>query len=228
MKFTYLLVDFFTVLVPLIFSFHPKIKFYKTWKAFFPAVAIVGAIFLVWDAIFTRLGVWSFNPRYVTGIYFFGLPLEEILFFLCVPFSCVFTFYCLDKFYRLDWNPRTEIIFCLIVSFALLIAGILNLDKLYTSVTFISTAIVFLILKFILKITWLGKAITVYGILLIPFLIVNGVLTGTGLEEAVVQYNDEENLRIRILTIPVEDIFYGFELILLNIFFFEQMRRNNS
>ena len=57
--------------------------------------------------------------------------------------------------------------------------------------------------------------------LLIPFFIVNGILTGTGIDEPVVWYNNAENLSIRILTIPIEDIFYGFELIILTIYFQE-------
>lgn len=222
----YFFVDFFTVIVPLIFSFHPKIKFYKTWKQFFIAAICVGIIFIIWDAIFTHLGVWNFNPKYISGIYFFGLPIEEILFFICIPFSCVFTYYCLDKFYKLAWNPKSETIFCILFSSILLVSGIMNIDKLYTSVTFISTALVCLFLKFVLKIDWFGKAVSVYAILLIPFLIVNGILTGTGIEEPVVRYNNLENLNIRIFTIPVEDVFYGFEMILLNLFIYFKLTKN--
>ena len=221
MSYLYLLVNFFTVFIPLLFSFHPKIKFNLSWKSFFPASIIVAIIFIIWDSIFTHLGVWYFNPDYILGIYFFKLPLEEILFFICIPFSCVFTYFCLDKFYNLKWNPKTEVIFCILFSMILLIAGIIHLDKLYTSVTLISTALVCLILKFVLKIDWFGKAVTVYAILLIPFLIVNGILTGTGIEGAVVNYNPTENIGIRILTIPIEDAFYGFEMILLNIYLFK-------
>lgn len=228
MKTLYLLVDFFTIIVPLIFSFHPKIKFYKTWKEFFTGAVIVAAIFIIWDSLFTRLGIWNFNPRYVTGIYFFSLPIEEILFFICIPYSCVFTYYCLNKFYNLTWNPAFENIFCVVLSIFLLVIGFLYLNRLYTSVTFISTAIVCLALKFIFKINWFGKAVSVYAILLIPFLIVNGILTGTALEEPVVRYNDLENLNIRLFTIPVEDVFYGFELILLNLFIYLHLLRKKG
>jgi lycopene cyclase domain-containing protein len=69
----------------------------------------------------------------------------------------------------------------------------------------------------------MDRVFTVYLLLLIPFFIVNGILTGTGLEEPVVWYNDEENLGIRLLTIPVEDVVYGFELFLLTVFFFEKI-----
>lgn len=223
MKSLYLLVNFFSIIIPLLFSFHPKIKFYKTWKAFFMGTIIVAIFFIIWDSIFTHLGVWDFNPDYITGFYLLKLPIEEILFFICIPFSCVFTYYCLDKFYNLAWKPKVENIFCLVLSISLLATGLIFNKKLYTSYTFISTAFVCLILKFGLNINWFGKAVTVYGLLLIPFFIVNGILTGTGLEEPVVRYNEMENLGFRILTIPIEDVFYGFELILLNLLIYLQL-----
>jgi lycopene cyclase domain-containing protein len=82
-----------------------------------------------------------------------------------------------------------------------------------------STAFVCLALRFIAKVDWFGKATFVYTILLIPFVIVNGILTGSWIEAPIVSYNPAENMGIRLLTIPVEDIFYGFEMILLNIYF---------
>lgn len=217
MKFLYLLVDFFTVIIPFLFSFHPKIKFYKTWKQFFIATSIVAVIFIIWDAVFTRLGVWSFNPRYVIGVYFLSLPIEEILFFICIPFSCVFTFYCLDKFYDLGWKDKTEKNFVIVLFIVLMLASLFYGEKYYTSITFITTAFVCAFLKFIFRVTWFGKAITVYAILLIPFIIVNGILTGSGLPHPVVSYNSNEIMNIRLFTIPFEDVFYGLELFLLNL-----------
>lgn len=220
MKFLYLLVNFFTVIIPLLFSFHPKINFYRSWKAFFAAASLVAVVFIIWDATFARLGVWRFNPRYITGLYILNLPVEEILFFICIPFSCIFTYYSLNKFYNLSWKQKTENIFCIILSLCLFIAGLIFHDKLYTSATFISSAILLITLKFIFKIDWFGKIISVYAILLAPFFVVNGILTGTGLEEPVVIYNNSENMGIRLHTIPIEDIVYGFELIILNVFFY--------
>lgn len=215
MKYTYLLVNFFTIIIPLLFSFHPKIKFYRTWKEFFLAVLPVALVFIIWDVIFTYNGIWNFNPQYTSGVTIFNLPLEEHLFFICIPFSCIFTYYCLNKFYDLSWRPKTESIFCIAFSLILITTGLIFNNRLYTAVTLVSTGLVCLFLKYVINVSWFGKAITVYAILLIPFFIVNGILTGTGLQEPVVRYNNAENLGIRILTIPVEDIFYGLELILL-------------
>lgn len=224
MKSLYLLIDFFTVIVPFLFSFHPKLNFYTLFKSFFPANGLVAIIFISWDVTFTKMGIWGFNPDYVTGIYFFNLPIEEVLFFICIPYACVFTYHCLMLFFKPDWPVKIENTFILLLSIFLLITGIRFYNHLYTSTTFISLATLLLLLKFGVKVNWLGKLLSIYPILLVPFFIVNGILTGTGLENPVVWYNNDENLNFRLLTIPVEDIFYGFELIVLNIFFFEYLK----
>jgi lycopene cyclase domain-containing protein len=225
MRSTYLLIDICTILVPFLFSFHPRIQFHKQWRSFFPGMIITAAVFITWDAYFTSIGVWNFNPKYTLGINLFNLPIEELLFFICVPYSCVFTYYCLDKFYRLDWSAIAQSATCIAISLVLVAIAIIHIDKMYTSVTFLTTAILCLLMKFVAKINWFGKAIGVYLVLLIPFMIVNGLLTGTGLDEAVVRYNDNENMKWRILTIPVEDTIYGFELYLLNLFFYHSIKQ---
>jgi len=224
MKSLYLLVDLFTLIIPLLFSFHPKIEFYKSWRYFFPANIIVAVMFISWDIFFTSKRIWSFNSDYITGVYFFNQPMEEILFFICIPFSCVFTYYCLDKFYDLNWKPKAETTFCIIFSSALLLIGFNFWNKHYTSFTLISLGLISLALKFIAKVNWFGKVINVYAILTIPFLTVNGILTGTGIKDAVVQYDNSEIIGLRLLTIPLEDFFYGLELFLLNVFFYKSLQ----
>ena len=68
-----------------------------------------------------------------------------------------------------------------------------------------------------LKSGWLSKFYITYLLLLLPFLIVNGLLTGTGLAGPVVWYSPAHIIGPRILTIPIEDVFYGMDLILLNV-----------
>ena len=55
---------------------------------------------------------------------------------------------------------------------------------------------------------------------MLGFIPVNGVLTGYGLENPIVNYNPKDIIGIRLLTIPIEDIGFGFGLFLLNIYLF--------
>jgi len=217
MKFTYLLIDFFSVLVPFLFSFHPSLKFYKKWPALFPAMLLTGVVFIAWDMYFTHLKIWGFNPVYLTGIYIGNLPVEEVLFFLCIPYSCVFTYACLNVMIKKSISARYQIIISLILIAISVFMAISYHSLDYTGSTFATLSILLFIAQFVLKANWLSRFYITYLLLLIPFLIVNGLLTGTGLKSPVVWYNPEHILRLRILTIPVEDIFYGMDLILLNI-----------
>jgi lycopene cyclase domain-containing protein len=217
MKLTYLIIDIASFIVPFLFSFHPKINFHKEYKYFWPANLIVATAFILWDLLFTNWNVWAFNPKYVTGLYFFNLPLEEVLFFIFIPYSCVFTYHCFKTLFKGKAKLAGEKYISLVLIVALAITGIINADKLYTSVTFISLSVLIFILQFVFKVKWLGNFYFAYLILLIPFLIVNGILTGSFLEEPVVRYNNNENLGIRLFTIPVEDVFYGMLLVLGNV-----------
>ncbi|WP_316788601.1 lycopene cyclase domain-containing protein [Pedobacter frigoris] len=221
MKYTYLLIDFFTIIVPFIFSFHPKLNFYKTWKAFFPAVILTGLIFILWDVYFTSIGVWGFSQQYLIGTKLWNLPIEEILFFFCIPYACVFTYHCLDIFIQKTLNQKQEhaLTLSFIICFALV--GFFAHDKIYTMVTFFGLSFILLLAKYLLRISWLAKFYVIYGVLLLPFVIVNGLLTGTGLENPVVWYNEAEILGFRILTIPVEDVFYGMGLIFINLLLYK-------
>lgn len=221
-KYTYLLVDASAVIVPFLFSFHPRLRFDKNFAAFFKANVIVTLCFLVWDAVFTSIGVWWFNDRYLLGIRFQGLPIEEMLFFVCIPFACVFTWHCFNLFVKVKWSPGFDKSFVLGLSAVILVIGGMNYFRLYTGVTFIVVGVLLVLAKFFFKVKWLPAFFVCYAVLMVPFFLVNGVLTGTGLEEAVVNYNDAENLGIRLGTIPVEDVVYGVGMIGGNIFFYER------
>jgi lycopene cyclase domain-containing protein len=216
----YLLINLGTISIPLLFSFHPKLLFYKNWKVFFLGNSIVAFLFCVWDMYFTKLGVWGFNSQYITGIHIGNLPVEEVLFFLCIPFACVYTYHCLTLFFTFTWKKSTENWVTSTLASVLFFFGVYFHSNYYTSYTFISLSILLLILHYLLHVNWLSKALSVYAVLLIPFCIVNGILTGFGLEDPVVWYNSNEIIGIRLITIPIEDVFYGLELFLLNIYFY--------
>lgn len=224
-KYLYLTLDLLTILFPFLFSFYSKANFSKKWKYLWPAILIPGIVFIVWDELFTKLGVWGFNETYLSGLYVGSLPIEEILFFVCIPYACVFTYEALNHLISKDYFRPYQKIISIALIVGCLFLGVINSDNWYTGTTFISLSIYLSFLHFITKETFLGRFYFAYLFILIPFFIVNGILTGSGIEAPVVWYNDQENLGIRIATIPVEDVFYGMLLILMNISVFEWLQR---
>jgi lycopene cyclase domain-containing protein len=221
MKLTYLFIDFMSVAIPFSFSFHREIKFNKEFNAFFAANFISALSFIIWDVIFTAKGVWGFNGKFIIGINVYNLPLEEILFFICIPFACVFTYRYVNSIFGKSWNENIEKRITILFITIFFIAGVWFWKRTYTATTFISFSLLLFLIRFIFRQAWIGNLYRAWLLLLLPFFIVNGILTGTGLSSPVVWYNEEEIIGIRILTIPVEDIIYGFELVMLTVFFYE-------
>lgn len=176
--------------------------------------------------LYTRMGIWGFNSRYLTGIYIVNLPLEEILFFLTIPFACVFTYDTLNYLIKKDFFGKVSGMISFSLVIILVIVAVFNINKLYTSVTFLLTAAFILYHEMILKSSWIGRFYFSYMILLIPFFIINGLLTGYFIEEEVVWYDNSQNLSIRIFTIPVEDFVYGLLLIMMNVTIFEYFKKS--
>jgi lycopene cyclase domain-containing protein len=223
-KYLYLSINILSILIPLLTSFYSKAPFYKKWKYFWPATLITATFFLIWDELFTRMGVWGFNEQYLLGIYVLNMPLEEIMFFICIPYASVFTYFALNHLIEKDYLfPHQEIISSVLI-IGLLIAGMYFMDRWYTSVTFLALAFFLTYQMLKLRPRYMGRFYFAFVIILIPFFITNGLLTGSWIHEEVVWYNDQENLGIRLGTIPMEDIFYGMFMILMNITIYEWLQ----
>ena len=203
-------------------------KYIKRWKSVFPAIIITAIFFIIWDIIFAKMGVWSFNPRYHSGIEFFGLPLEEWLFFICIPYASIFIHFAFHYFYpKVSLSDRTVKIIYFILVTILIPVVIFNLDKMYTSVNYI--LLVLLLTYTVFRIpNILNTFFITFLIILIPFLLVNGILTGSFIDEPVVIYNNSENLGIRLGTIPIEDIGYAFTMILMSLIFIQKIENKKN
>lgn len=222
---TYLWVNLGAALVPLLFSFHPRLRFDRTWGAFWPANLLAGVVFIAWDVLYTAWGVWGFNPLHLSGLHLFGLPLEEWLFFVCIPYACLYTYHCLKILVPRDLlAPAVPAITWTLVA-TLSLTALLYPGRIYTSVTFALTAAFLLLHLKVWRSPYLGRFYLGYLAIIPPFLLVNGILTGSFIAEEVVWYDDSQNLGIRCFTIPVEDFFYGMLLLLLNTTLYERFLR---
>lgn len=225
--YTYSLVLLFAVVVCFIASFDKRLQFNHYFGSFFKAAFIVAIPYIAWDIWFTAHGVWWFNTNYTLGITIARLPLEEILFFIFIPFSCIFTYYAIDKYFKWETLSAFNTILVFVSVIILSVVALLNTDKIYTLVTAIVTIATLVYLLFIAKAEWLTKASVIFAILLLGFFPVNGVLTGSFIESPIVNYNPKDFLGVRIFTIPIEDAVYGYSQFLLILYFFKIFSKLN-
>lgn len=222
--YTYLILNIASVLFPLVLSFDKKVAFYKLWKYLFPAMFISGLFFILWDMLFTSRGVWGFNPEYITGIYILNLPLEEVLFFVCVPYSCVFIYEVFNAYVKRDILGTCATRISILISILSFTACVFFYDKMYTLVNAGICLALVLFATFIFKFRNLGRFYLAYFVSLVPFLICNGILTAL----PIVTYNNEENMAIRLFTIPVEDVFYCLSLLLSAVLLMEYFKNRKA
>lgn len=206
----YLTIIILSLLGPLVLSFDKKVHFYTHWKTIFPAILIVGAIFIAWDIYFTENGIWGFNPDYLSGIYFYNLPLEECLFFFVVPYACVFIYEVVKAYFPAFQPLQFSYVFAFIFSISAIILSIVFRENWYTFSALLGAGVLNLIIYFGWTPKWYPHFVVAFIITTIPFLIVNGVLTGAATPEPIVWYSEDHIMGPRIVTIPVEDIFYNF------------------
>jgi lycopene cyclase domain-containing protein len=217
----YLIVLVVTIAVPLALSFDNKVQYYKNLKYVLPAIVLTGAIFIMWDISFTRLRIWGFNPEYLIGKDLAGLPIEEWLFFIVIPYSCVFI-YEVIKFYfkKLEYaNPFLAFSLFLIVGFAL--GAYFFRYQSYTFLTFLFSAVYLTYTVFRNQFKQhITKFYFAYFVSLLPFILVNGILTSL----PIVEYNSMYILNIRIFSIPVEDFSYFFLLFFMVTTIYEYLK----
>jgi lycopene cyclase domain-containing protein len=220
----YLLIDILVLSVPFLFSFRPKTKFYRRIPYILASFFSVGIVFLAWDIWAANRGDWGFSHRFTTGIRFLGLPLEEILFFLMIPYSCLFIYENLVCYFT---DRRVHIPRALnwVVTGTCTVTAILFWDQNYTRTVLIFCGLFFLVTIFFdhdmleSSLFWAYMAITYF-----PFFLVNYLLTSA----PVVWYDPQAIWGIRITTIPLEDFFYSFTMLAFYTLVYRIFRKRTS
>jgi len=214
-----------SISIPFLLSFDRKVAFYRHWPVLLPSILITGVFFAALDIYFAAKGIWGFNPRYHTGIILAHLPLEEWLFFILIPYASIFIHFVLKAYFPSTvLNDRTTrtITFTLIL---ILTAAIITGPGRIYSVTYFSLMAIVLLISLFRKVRLLNSFYISFPVILIPFIIVNGILTGSLIEGEIVWYNPAEITGIRLITIPVEDFAYGFSLIFINLLLIDYFQR---
>jgi len=177
--------------------------------------------FIVWDA-WAAGRHWTFNPSTVIGLDFFGLPIEEILFFFSVPFACLFLWESVFKKRPERSAPALAWLYRLPWGMAPLGAGLFLAGRQYTGLTLLALSAVCIWdrrsgTELLLQPRFLGFL----GAVLALTAVFNGYLTA----RPVVLYGAAYQLDFRLGTIPIEDFGYGLALVYGVTVGFEGARR---
>jgi lycopene cyclase domain-containing protein len=209
MSLTYLGLNLCIIAVPLWYTFDERTAYYRRLPALGLSIAVVSTCYLVWDILVTAGGEWSFNSRYLTGVQILNIPLEEVLFFITVPYSCLLL-YEVVLYATKSGSFKLPVIVVIVSIIALLAASLAVYPQGYTAKALASCGF-FLIVALLFdraliksKQYWIWLAICY-----VPFLIINTVLTAL----PVVKYNSKAIWGLRIGTIPLEDFFYNYAML---------------
>lgn len=197
--------------------------FYKktVWPKFKPlllSILIPAFVFIIWD-FFAVNNFWYFNPLFITGIKIFDLPFEEILFFFTVPFASLLIWINIwNKFKNKNiifkFPHKAISLILILLGFVMVVLGLY-----YSAVTLFVLAVA-IALDCYLKANLLNNYLFYIFLIIVVALtlIFNGYLTA----RPIVTYNEMLKTNINVYTIPLEDIFYGGTLILLNAIFYKK------
>jgi lycopene cyclase domain-containing protein len=222
MSLTYLWINLAIIFGPLCLTPNPRVAFYRNFRALAIAILIVSSVYVGWDIVVTAWGEWSFNQRYVSGVKIVNLPLEEILFFITVPYSCLFIYEAiLTTSKKAVFKMPLEAVVTAIVMLAT--GSMFYSSQGYTSKALGSCAIFLLVALRVDRPLLESRQYWLWmGICLVPFLIVNTVLTAL----PVVQYNPSAIWGSRFITIPLEDFFYNYSMLSFYLLVYRLAKRH--
>jgi lycopene cyclase domain-containing protein len=217
MIFEYLIFNIVIILGPILVYLFGTNKMVKpNSRSMIYAILIGAAFFVIWDELVIDY-FWSFNREYIIGFLIGKIPIEEMLFFISVPFACLLLWvnyknYISNKIIK-NFVPSL-IALSFFLSCTFLIYG-----KVYSgTVFFVFFGVV--IIDILLKTNLFTKKsfiIFIFGITNLLTFIFNLYLTA----RPVVLYNELIKTNINLITIPMEDFIYGMALIALVIIIYE-------
>jgi lycopene cyclase domain-containing protein len=220
MRIEYLLLNILILSGPVFLSFDRKVRYVRYWPMAFGSILTVAVPFWIWDMLVSGKH-WRFNEAYTLPVRIMGLPLGEILFFISVPFACLFIWQILVTRYpaRSLYAIRRLWLVCVLFGIAavLLLAGGKTYSGLVCTALAATAGLDLALGTAILNQKRTARYMAIVTGLILVF---NGYLTA----RPVVLYEDSVISGVRIGTIPIEDFGYGYALILLCTIIYEKWK----
>ena len=221
MKYEYLLFNLVVIIGPVASQLSRQIRQVSRWRLKLLVSGIAMIPYVIWDALVAG-SHWWFNEAYTLNFRLLGLPIEEWLFFITVPFGCLLVWETLPQ--TDSWLARSRSLrYVRTVLYAALPIGVwvFSAGKQYTGLVLFCFGLVGL-LDTLLGVDLLLRPKTYLYLAIVCGLILvfNGYLTG----RPVVLYGEAYQIGFRVLTIPLEDFGYGLTLMLFNTMLYEKFR----
>lgn len=222
--FHYLLLDILYLAIPLSLSFSGKAPFFRKWKYLGISTLVTGIIFFSWDVVFTSMGIWEFNPDRLAGPFILNVPLEQALFYICMPYAAVFVYHTLTHAIERDYIYFHHELISSGLSVIFMVLGIFHMDKAFTGTVFVISGIFLAFQMIVLKPRYMSRfyfATPLILLLLIPHAL---LITGQFSIQLVVWHDIRETMGIRLGTAPVEVLLFGWLIVLVNVTGYEWLR----
>lgn len=220
------------IIIPL--SFNKKVKFHSHFEDTIITILFGSFFMILLERFFMYRGICGFMPAYQIKTSFFSLPIEEVLFFITIPYSCIFIYeYVRTKFKKDFLLPHIKKINVGVI-FILTIVLLFSFYKEYPFT--ISTLLdIFIYLYFINKFNnnYMGYFYLSYLISLIPYLI-SSILINNGLwfisKSPIIWYNKDKIFDLKIFNIPLENTIYFmfFLLTYISIYEFSKSKKKSK
>jgi lycopene cyclase domain-containing protein len=185
---------------------------------------IVLVIFSEIAVFLTGTKVWEFNPAYIIGINYRGLPLEEYLFIFTFSSAGLGIYNYLNaKFPKNDLQK-----YSLAISHALMGVCVAMLffayTKWYPAIIFSFLMLLLIGVEYINTLRFMYKFYRAFIIALIPFYICYAIICNL----PITTYQTSENLGFNLVKIPLENHFFMMGMLLLGVYLLEFFKRRKS
>ena len=220
-KYAYLLFNALVCIPVLGLSAKYDVKPYRKYYRLLVIFLIISVPFILWDVWAARQGHWLFNDNYTLPYRFLGLPIEEILFFITVPYAMIYVWDVFKKHYKDSNSIFTHygLLYVAILAVCALLA-IIYWEQGYTRSVALAGAFTSVILL-CTSLAYTKIFILFQGAHLVLFFVSNTVLTAM----PIISYGPHSIIGTRIGSIPIEDFIFSFSLVSLSIIVYTKNRK---
>lgn len=217
MTYTFLLLNLFVVLIPFVLALDKKAIGIASLKSIILPSLIVAFVFSEIPVFLTGLRVWSFNPAYLIGVSYRGLPLEEYLFIFTSSFTGLGIYnYLNTKFPKNDLQKFSLALSHLMIGICIAFL-FFAYAKWYTVITFASLLLLLIGVEYVNTLRFMYRFYRAFVVSLIPFYCCYGIICNL----PIIQYDERQNVGFNLAKIPFENHFLMMAMLLLSVYLFE-------